>query len=344
MKNNELIRLIARLFGVNSVDDSDESRDARVKRLRTALILFFVFVVVYYVAPRKQSFLISADTEILTVVTDGNATASWHVDRLTLCIKREKPEIPAFGNLQEMAAKGDTEPCDGRIFREVTIDDADIVWPMAVELAIRMGGPDTIEVHAKRFTQSEGAEQPVGGAKEKATPDSATLLTIDGHEITDNSVLKFDKGSLSAKSILMLSGNVAVGDKVRPESRHLLRQGRYEIREHLPFRDRATLVHKGDLVVGDWIQVVSEGEHLPVKGRAFITAANKNVRGFSVVLTTPAAWSELQIARGGQVTEFSASWTERLTSDLLPVALSTLLGLFGACLAILHSFRRKDSA
>ncbi len=312
------LRLARRLLSLNPTSDKV------TLMLTLGTVVIFFCAIWYYFSPVSQSITLVSRTEYVSGLTDGNPTAIWSVKNLEICVRRgpDTPEAADGATLSNVSRSCDTELFDTHLLS----DEIEFVWPKDIMLAIKTGEPDEIEVTVKRKSS-----------------DSA-LPKIGNIDLTDNSLLIFPREALASTSVIFLSGEIAFGQVVQPFERRLLRSGRYEIRERLPFRSRPILSIDGDFIVGDRVEVLkrgSRGSLVPAKATAFLTFPEATrLSGFDAVLTTAEKPSFIQIERAGDsIALIGTNWTQRVKADLLPVAISTLLGLLGVSLGIVRSFR-----
>lgn len=275
--------------------------------VRLALIAFFTFVVIYYALERDQSFTIHAQTRAASIEVTGNRPHVWVLGDAILC-KRRPSQIDV--------ARGDGT-CDARLFEVLESPEAEVLWSKDTTLDIYGMNPAQLAVQIGKIP----GQSP----------------TFDDIPITENSILFFDRTSLSDISSLVLSGHLALGELAETGGVHLVQQGLYEIRESLALTSGASVVATGSFLPGDYVRV--EDKHqAPVPMRILITGPGSDLSDFDVIATSPPRPSSIVVQRiGAEQTRITPSWIDRLTNDALPLALSIFLGLFGASLGIAKS-------
>lgn len=312
-----LISIAARLLRLAAMKDPP----SRV--LKTILIVAFCMVFLYYWFPRKQSFIVFAQTKSLSVVTDRNPELLWELPHATLCIALP-PEVAQANIVNSQPTKFDrvgTDRCDPLAFAMVeTLQDVLFEWPEGIGINLTLHDQTTIELLL-------------------SVPENHPSFQVGGHTITDKSLLRFPISTMDENGLLILSGGVELGENALMGASHLLQSGRYEIREKFLFRERLQLVDQGVLTVGDKVSVEAVRGNVPVLGRVFFTRSEDRPNLLNAVLTTQPERSVLTIHRADQVAQIVPNWIGRLKSDAWPIVMTTLLGLFGASLGIVHSFR-----
>tara|TARA_R110000751_G_scaffold8041_3_gene32504 strand:+ start:5278 stop:6216 length:939 start_codon:yes stop_codon:yes gene_type:complete len=270
------------------------------------LIAFFIWVAAYYLVDREQSFTVQAATQSITVtVTDGPVQV-WSLGKSLLCLRHgAEPEVGSKNPKQ----------CEPRFFseHEATIDE--LVWPVGAVLTIAGYDETRLSVAIS-----------LNGASGRAY--------FGDRVINDQSVLFFERNALRNEGSLALTGKVKLGQPAETGAVRLLRAGKYEIRENLGLSAGSSVVVSGTLMPGDYAEVTDRmGSGIPTS--LFLTQTAVPLSDFEVILTTPPQNSMLLIKRvGSAVTEIRPTWTDRLVNDAMPLAVSILLGLFGASLGI----------
>lgn len=295
--------------------------------LKLVLIVAFFMVFLYYWFPREQSFIVFAETKSLSVVTDRNPELLWELPEATLCVALpvDVAQARIFEGRRTEPVGTRSDQCDPLAFESPeALTDVDIEWPEGVGINLTLQNRNTIELLL-------------------VTSEARSTLSINGQTITDNSLLRFPISTMDENGLLILSGDVALGENAIMGANHLLQSGRYEIRENFLFRTRLQLVNEGVLTVGDKVTVRGAKKNLPVSARLFFTRSEQHPNLLNAVLTTQPARSALTIRRADQLAIIEPNWIERLKSDAWPIVMTTLLGLFGASLGIVHSFRSLNA-
>lgn len=312
-----LISIVARLLRLAVITDPL----SRV--LKGVLIVAFCVVFLYYWFPREQSFIVFAETKSFSVVTDRNPELLWELSEATLCIAL-RPEIVQANIVnpeQVQSASTGSDQCDPLAFHVAgTLNDVIFEWPEGIGITLTLHDRKTIELLL-------------------SIPDTDSPFLISGHEIFDKSLLRFPISTMDENGLLILSGDVELGENAVMGASHLLQSGRYEIREKFFFRERLQLVDQGVLTVGDKVSVRALRDEVPISGRLFFTRSEDKPNLLNAVLTTQPERSVLTIRRADQIAQIVPDWIGRLKSDAWPIVMTTLLGLFGASLGIVHSFR-----
>lgn len=299
------------------------ANDPLSRVLKLVLIVAFFLVFLYYWFPREQSFIVFAETKSLSVVTDRNPELLWELPEATLCVALpvDVAQAKIFERQGTDFVGPESDQCDPLAFENPeALTDVEIEWPEGVSINLTLKNRNTIEL----LLLTSGAQ---------------TALTINGRTVTDNSLLRFPITTMDQAGLLILSGDVALGENAIMGANHLLQSGRYEIRESFLFRERLQLVNEGLLTVGDKVTVRQAERNLPTSARVFFTRSEQHPNLLNAVLTTQPARSALVIRRADQLAIIEPNWIERLKSDAWPIVMTTLLGLFGASLGIVHSFR-----
>ena len=290
--------------------------------LYLVLVLIFAGVFLFYFLPREQSYIVFAETRSLSVMTDRNPELYWELSQATLCKAIEKPDTQA-SFFEVIKPDSDSKPedqCNPAIYDVKTLNDVAFEWPEGIGVNLRL-------------QQSGQLELLLSIAKD------AEPLVIDGNDITDKSLLRFPATLLKDNGILVLTGKVQLGENAVMGARSLLEKGRYEIRENVSWSARYQLVQEGLLTIGDKVSVMRSDDESLMNGRVFIATTQGKPDLLSTVLTTQPARSVLSIKRADIDGKIKPNWISRLASDAWPAVLTTLLGLFGASLGIVQSFR-----
>jgi hypothetical protein len=282
-------------------------RFLRTYPVQICMVLLFCGVALYYVPDREQSFTVEAATQSLRVTTNAGLANVWELGSSTLCRRVETPV-------------GDGDANCSAEYTAHSVTNAELAWPAGYTLTIRGGGDDDIIVEIDAPDQ---------------TADGVLYGDVD---ITNNSLLRIPGSELRRLGTLPLAGAVAVGQPPYPGASRLLRGGTYEIRENLLFAGRPSLVRTGELRLGDYFSLIDRDGN-PIEADLFIAPSENVLASFDVVLTTPLQRSAINVLRvGGASTTFTTSWTDRLTNDSFPIAMSALLTLLLTSFNIAQAF------
>ena len=282
-----------------------------IATLRGILLAFFVIVAAYYLFPRKQSFTILAPTQSVTVETAANQQHVWSLAGALLC-RRLGEEETSSGGLAT------NRECDPEIYNEYAADEIDIFWPQGYRLSVT--GHDRTRLVVEISVENTGELAHFGDAL-----------------ITNNSLLYFERETFDRLGGLVASGEISIGQVAEAGASKLTRGGTYQIRENLWLTGGRTTVAQGDILTGDFVRL-TDGKGDDIDGTMFLTRTGNSLADFDVVLTSPPKRSAIEVTRiGGAQTSITTRWTDRLTNDALPAALSIFIGLFGASLAIARS-------
>ncbi|MBV7378514.1 hypothetical protein [Maritimibacter dapengensis] len=271
------------------------------------LTVMFALVVVYYLLVREQSFTVYAQTNYAAFEVTTKRPQLWMIGDATLCQRRVKRK-----------AEADRDGlCDGRLFDVQPAELAEITWTEGTNFTL-FG--DTGNLAALAF---QGGEE--SGA------------FFNGEPIRGESILYFATDSLAKVETLVLSAKVTIGANAETGETGLLHDGRYEIREVLALTSGASVVATGTFLPGDQIRVIDkDGSRLSM--RLLIMPSDTSRAAFGIVATSSPEVSSIAIDRVGAArTHITSKWTDRLSNDSLPLALSIFLGLFGASLGIAKS-------
>lgn len=279
-----------------------------ISTVRGLLLVIFAAVAAYYLYPRKQSFTIFAPTQSVTIELAGNQQHLWSLAGAHLCRRLNDGETNS-------AALITNNECDPEIFSEYTADEINIYWPQGYSLTVTGHDQSRLIV-------------------EIAVENASQLARFDDTFITNNSLLYFDRATLDQLGGLVASGAIAIGQVAEGGASKLTRGGSYHILEQLWFTKGRTTVAQGDILTGDFVRLVDHKGNR-VDGTMFLTSSSNILADFDVVLTSPPKRSAIEVTRiGGAQSSISTRWTDRITNDSLPAALSIFIGLFGASLGI----------
>ncbi len=272
--------------------------------LRVLLLCVFAGVALYYLLEREQSFTLHVQTKSARIELTDADPAPWYVAGATLCQRAEG------------GGDGEGTLCDLKYYNSHQSEEAEVLWQTGVVLTI--SGMDETYLSA-HITVPEGASR---------------TSTFDTAEITDQSVLVFERQSLEDTASLVAAGHLVIGEVAETGSTQLLQGGVYEIRESLKLSSGPSVVARGSFLPGDSISLLDKSGD-PVPAQILITAPLGPRSDFELVATSPPRNSAMVVQRIGAVkTQITSRWMDRLVNDALPLALSIFLGLLGASLGI----------
>lgn len=284
--------------------------------LRLILLLMFFSIAIYYMVPRAQSFTVVAATQSVTVTLQPTTEAVWDLQDVTTCFRLAKEETAQ--------AVDETAKCDARFYREVVSPSAAVLWTGGHQLKVR-GYDDT---HLIIEIQTDLAEEPT---------------RIDGQIVTDNSLIIFDRATIVHMGSLVAKGQITIGELAEAGAAYLTRDGTYQIRENLGFPSRKSIVSAGEILTGDLVRLTDPAGQM-IDATMFLTDTTNRLADFDVILTSPERRSAIELTRiGGAQSTMTTRWSDRMANDALPMAVSILLGLFGASLGIARSLSSSET-
>ncbi len=303
------------------------------------LLGFFVFVICYYGFPREQVYVVSANTKSLVVETDRNNELQWTLSRATVCIPKiktgnefsEQSVLETIEALEQNKQKPESEinnvSCDPTAFEILgPIENAIVTWPEGMLINLKIDSDATIQM-------------------EIVNKQKSVEFSIADRLVPDHSLLFVPASTFETHGTLVLSGKISLGQNMTVGSLHPLQSGEYEIRERLSmlgWTGSYNLVGKDTLVIGDKVSVKNVGNRTSVNGRVFFTRSGERPDVLSAIMTTQPARSTLNIQRGDLSGDIEPGWFSRVQTDAWPAVLTTLLGLLGAALGIVQSFRNTE--
>lgn len=338
-----LIGVTRRLFA--SVGSEPEERVDRIKAaIRLTLLCVLIAMIVYYVWPRRQSFLVDARTDILTITT-GNETAEiWELEDVSICRQAPPSQLVPIAPSDGVVRHSDPQAfCTAEGYELVKIDQLEVSWPIGTTIVIRL---EQDRVGGTR-SASDGAPNHVIEVKVEKLA-SAEPFAVEGVSIPNGTLLRFPARVLNDLGVLRIAGKIRLGQTATQGTRLMLRDGTFEIKERFAFLDAPLVVNSGLLLLGEEVEVVpSRKSEAPLLSRAFVSIPEGNLTGLRVVLTTSPVHSRLERKRAYGYAIATSNWMQRIQADPYPVVLATLLSLLGGAIAVAQSFvqiRRQNNA
>lgn len=289
--------------------------DPRTQRFRLAAILLGVCVllallVVLYGREGHRSFAVDALTGRADIVFDGSERAVWKVQDAIICVRRPRGEAPA-------AASGSHPECASSLF--------DIRFARSIEF--RWPADQRISIESDQTTFAVT----LSVASSPEVPDEVDLGD-GGRPLGPGSRIILDRDAMLRSSPFPVSGEVTIGAVPSAGVVGILREGRYVVRETLPWRNLPITVSEGSLFIGDRLSFVATGTSAPAPQHAygFLAAGpgDDDAAEFQITAYSALGPSRLQIDRFGNETAFIApSWTERAIKDPILIAFTALFSL-----------------
>ncbi|MEP1538805.1 MAG: hypothetical protein ABJQ34_20785 [Paracoccaceae bacterium] len=304
---------------IRSIASASLSLSAGIVHLgwvRLVLLAIFIAVAAYYILPRAQSFTVVAATQSVTVNLMPGTQTHWELKNVTVCLRRSRePSVEA--EVKENAGSAKRE-CNAKRYSEMALPKVDILWTAGHRLKITGFDKERLAV-------------------EVATNAATAATRIDGRVITDNSLILFDRATIPDLGGLVATGKITIGELAEASAARLTRGGVYHIRENYGFPARKSIISSGQILPGDLVRLVDRRQS-EINSTMFLTQSAHPLADFEVILTSPEQHSAIEITRiGGAQSSITTTWIDRVSNDALPVALSILLGLFGASLGIARS-------
>ncbi|MEL7344621.1 MAG: hypothetical protein AAFN59_07150 [Pseudomonadota bacterium] len=312
--------------------------------MRWALTIGFIFVAIYYIAPRPMSFTVSASVESLQVSTVNEGSRDWALSVIEGCLRRSEktPQEPT------QAVPTVTE-CNEDFYVPIRISEPTLRWSEGYSLTFEGLSLDTMRI----VVRHDGDVAPVA-IDGFATQDSDQDVS---RTITNGSILYIRW--TDDRPILPLRGRIRIGSVPNMSDALILREGRYEIRQNLGLNPRPVVVGSGELVPGDrigfarqtpiWQRIANfalerQAASDDLVSTLFLTDLSRFTQAFDVVATTPAEYGALRLTRiGVEPTIIPIAWTERLRADAIPIGISTLIGLLAGMLALANTYFKPPS-
>jgi hypothetical protein len=277
----------------------------------TALVL--VGLCAYYALPTARYFIVDARTGSLEVTLDGAPMSTWEARGATACIWRDA-SVPR--------TRAAPAPCGNPRFEIVDPFDLEVTWPPGAQLTFE-------EADGTIVVSVVAAPEPVEVGR-GVTLGVGSLIVIPG-------------SALVASGPLLFSGTDLVLGQVPMAGRSgLLRAGHFRAREVLFGRAAPATMLEGDLLPGDAVAFDADAADSPAIASYGIidhAASNGGEPGaLRVVAFSAPGLAHLVVDRLG-ATALSErdpakwirpTWTDRIRTDPVGLALVAMLGLAGA--------------
>lgn len=305
-------------------------RGARLGWAALALVLVAVALVAIYGREGQRSFAVEVMTGGASVVFDGSERAVWKLDRATFCVRRSRDEaLPDTAESHPLCAAGLYAVREGRA--------VEFRWPAGQPVTIQDDGETLAVTLAPAGSSEPVPDLDVGDGGRALGPGSRILI---------------DRSGLAGSWPLPVSGEIVLGALPGAGVGGVLLEGRYIVRETLPWRDVPITVSEGVLFAGDRLSFVS-GSTRSDRGAqpayGFLAGGGAETPAFRMVTYSALGPSRMRIDRFGNETGFvSPAWTERAVRDPILVAVTallSLLALLGGIGRSLYGFlSHRDSA
>ncbi len=287
----------------------------RTHRFRLAAMLlgfvaFSLALIVLYGQEGRRSFAVEAVTGRVDVVFDGSERAVWKLEDAVICVRRPRGEAPAASSASHPA-------CAPSLFDVRSARSVEFGWPAGQRVSIESD-------HTAFAVTLSAAPSP-------DAPGNVDLGDA-GPSLGPGSRIVLDGSAVLRSSPFPVSGEVTIGAVPSAGVTGILREGRYVVRETLPWRNVPITVSEGSLFIGDRLSFVATGTSPRVAQNVygFLAARHSDDAGAAFQITAYSALgpSELQIDRFGNETSFIApSWTERAIKDPILIAFTALFSL-----------------
>ena len=287
-----------------------QSRGVRLAAVLAGFCAFSLALVALYGRDGSRSFAVEALTGSASVRFDGSERAVWKLDNAVLCARRPRHEAPA-------AASTGHPACAPGLYDVREADSIEFRWPAGLAASMEVEG-DMLAITLSPVAAGGGA---------------AGLDVGDGGApLASGSRILLDREAVLRSSPLPVSGDVTIGAVPSGGASGILREGRYVVRETLPWRNVPITVSEGALFAGDRLSFVaagaSEADSQPAYG--FLLGSNEGQPEFAITIYSALGPSRMRIDRFGNETAFvSPSWTERAVRDPILVAFTALFSLLG---------------
>ncbi|WP_366655773.1 hypothetical protein [Fodinicurvata sp. EGI_FJ10296] len=283
-------------------------------------LLILLFLLVSYLWPAKQSFQVEVITGGAEIGFDGGDLGTWRLPSATVCLPIRPSQTPTLPD----GFRPTRHPeCHTDHYLAFGIRNAVIRWPAGTTIRVRARADDGVSIDVTAVADNAT----IGIESSEATFGRSSRILIDGPDWRRHPSLPFS------------SGNVVLGLLPAAGEEGLVREGRYQIRETLPFRSRPITVDEGAFFAGDQIRFQGlEPEFIPPGLSAtgtyfaygFLAPGNDDDAGYSAVAYTALDFTRLEIGRiGAEDSRVDVNWTKRALRDPLLLALTALVGVFG---------------
>lgn len=282
---------------------------------------------VYYTLPVDRFFVVSAETDGVTLTFRGGPFSGWSVGDATVCVPRpldaEAPtDAPSI------------RQCSGAIY-EVLPAALEFEWPRDSRARLTLDPDRTLVV------QVDAARTPVEVGDDLPRLPEAGRIVVTADALRQAGSLRF-------------AGEVSIGEVPGAGRRGLLRSGRFLARELLGGDNQATTVLEGTFLPGDRVSFASDRDDAVVEGYGTIRLAPEPWGGLEVLAISAPGRSHLSVARigseidvrTGAANRVRPSWLDRFRNDPRQLAGVALLGLaagfLGMISTVLGLFRRPE--
>ena len=284
-------------------------RGSRLAWIILAAVLFVTVLAAIYGREGRRSFAVEVTTGGASVVFDGSERAVWRLERAILCARLPRGEAPPeTAESHPLCAPGLYEIREGR----------------SVEFRWTAGQAVTIEDDGEILAVTLGparSSQPV--------PDLD--VGDDGRPLGPGSRILIDRSGRGASWPLPVSGEIVLGAVPAAGVGGVLLEGRYVVRETLPWRDVPITVSEGVLFAGDRLSFISGPDRSSRQAQpayGFLAGASAETPAFRMVAYSALGPSRMRIDRFGNETGFvSPAWTEKAVRDPVLAAVTVLLSL-----------------
>ncbi|MCG8273872.1 hypothetical protein MIC97_20520 [Aquamicrobium sp. NLF2-7] len=297
------------------------SRGFRLTAVLAGFLVFALVLVALYGREGRRSFAVEALTGSATVRFDGSERAVWKLEDVVLCARRSRRAAPA-------AATESHPGCASGLYEVRTVASLEFRWPAGQAIGMESDG----EMLAITLSPVLAGEEP-----------EALDVGDGGAPLAAGSRMLLDRKAVLRSSPLPVSGEVTIGTVPSGGVSGLLREGRYVVRETLPWRDVPITVSEGTLFTGDRLSFVAAGASgaaQPAYG--FLVGPDDVKPEFTMTVYSALGPSRMRIDRFANETALvSPSWTERAVRDPILVAftaLFSLLTLFGGLGGSIYAF------
>lgn len=284
-------------------------RGSRLAWIILAAILFATVLAAVYGRDGRRSFAVEVTTGRASVIFDGSERAVWRLERAILCARLPRGEAPPeVAESHPLCAPGLYEIREGR--------SMEFRWTAGQTVAIEVDG-EMLVVTLGHVPSS----QPI--------PDLS--VGDDGRALGPGSRILIDRSGRATSWPLPISGEIVLGSVPAAGVGGILLEGRYVVRETLPWRDMPITVSEGVLFAGDRLSFVSGSDRSSRQAQpayGFVAEASTETPTFRMVAYSALGPSRMRIDRFGNEAGFvSPAWTEKAVRDPVLAAVTVLLSL-----------------
>ena len=290
------------------------------------LLVLFVCVVAYYAVPRKKSYFLDITTDYFSIITDADTQNVWEISEASVCLPLHKIEIADYADFERVSGGR----CAEDAYLELRLRGMELDWPAGVTLVMRPGLGRSLDV----VIADHAADSPVRLGQIPAT---------------DESILSLPWEVFSEFGGLGVTGRFIAGQLAENGTLMLLRDGKYETREHFWLRGPARIVDSGAFSLGDVVSIEPRRSGEMPASYAFLTLtaagdpAGAVGASLRAIVSSDLGYGRLRLDRAkSRETFLEPNWAQRLAIDPVAIGFATILGLFGATLGVIGAFRRKE--